>query len=98
MIRRILVSCVAVLLTFLVAAAAQSQAWRTYRDAAAGFAFEYPADAHVSTEQEASQGYASIFVALPPEGEGYQGYAIAVFANPADLPLHRFLIDWGGFA
>ena len=86
------------LLPFLLAAAAQSQAWPTYRDAAAGFAFDYPAGAHVSIEQEASQGYASVFVALPAEGAGYQGYAVTVFANPDDLALPRFLIERRGFA
>ncbi len=98
MTRHILVSWAAVLLSFLVAADAQTQTWQTYRDAAAGFAFDYPADAHVSTEQEASQGYSSIFVALPPEGAGYQGYAIAVFANQDDLPLSRFLAERRGLA
>ena len=97
MIKRLLVSMGAALLPLLAAAAAQSQAWQTYRNAAAGFAFDYPAGAHVSTEQDASQGYASIFVALPDEGAGYQGYAVAVFANPDDLPLPRFLIERRGF-
>ena len=96
MIQRLLILCGAVLLPFLVVAAAQSEAWQTYRDAA-GFAFDYPAGAHLSVEQEASQGYASVFVALPDEGAGYQGYAVTVFANPDDLPLPRFLIKRRGF-
>ncbi len=97
MIKRLLLLLGAALLPFLIAAAARSEAWQTYRDAAAGFAFDYPAGAHLSVEQEASQGYASVFVALPDEGAGYQGYAVTVFANPDDLPLPRFLIERRGF-
>jgi murein DD-endopeptidase MepM/ murein hydrolase activator NlpD len=93
MVKRLLVLFV----PFLVAATAQSDAWQTYRDTAAGFAFDYPAGAHLSVEQEASQGYASVFVALPAEDAGYQGYAATVFANPDDLPLPRFLIERRGF-
>ena len=73
-------------------------AWPTYQDAAAGFAFDYPAGAHVSLTQEASQGYTSVFVALPADGTGYQGYAVTVFANSDDLPLPRFLTERRGFA
>jgi murein DD-endopeptidase MepM/ murein hydrolase activator NlpD len=98
MIKRLFILLGAALLPFLVAATAQSEAWQTYRDAAAGFAFDYPAGAHLSVEQEASQGYASVFVALPDDGTGYQGYAVTVFANPDDLPLPRFLIEQRGFA
>ena len=97
MIKRLLILLGAALLPFLTAAAAQSEAWQTYRDAA-GFSFDYPAGAHLSVEQEASQGYASVFVALPEEGAGYQGYAVTVFSNPDDLPLLRFLIERQGFA
>jgi len=97
MIKRLLILFGAALLPLLVVATAQSDAWQTYRDAAAGFAFDYPAGAHLSVEQEASQGYASVFVALPDEGTGYQGYAVTVFANPADLPLPRFLVERRGF-
>ena len=86
------------LLPFLVVVAAQSSAWPTYQDAAAGFAFDYPAGAHVSLTQEASQGYTSVFVALPADGTGYQGYAVTVFANADDLPLPRFLTERRGFA
>ncbi len=98
MIKRLLILLGAALLPLFTAAAAQSEAWQTYRDAAAGFAFDYPAGAHLSVAQEASQGYASVFVALPEEGAGYQGYAVTVFANPDDLPLLRFLIERQGFA
>ncbi len=86
----------AALLPFLIVAPTQSETWQTYRDAAAGFAFEYPASAHLSVEQEASQGYASVFVAVLDKGAGYQGYAVTVFANPGDLPLPRFLIEQRG--
>jgi murein DD-endopeptidase MepM/ murein hydrolase activator NlpD len=91
MIKRLLRLCGVALLPFLVIVAARSDAWQTYQDAAAGFAFDYPADAHLSLEQEASQGYTSAFVALPVDGTGYQGYAVTVFTNSADLPLPRFL-------
>jgi murein DD-endopeptidase MepM/ murein hydrolase activator NlpD len=96
--QRLFVLLIAVLLSFLAAATAQSAAWQTYRDAAAGFTFDYPAGTHLSVEQEASQGYAAVFVALPDEGAGYQGYAVTVFDNPAGLPLTRFLIEQRGFA
>ncbi len=98
MIKRLVVLLGAALLPIFTAAAAQSDAWQTYRDAAAGFAFDYPISAQLSVEQEASQGYASVFVALPEEGTGYQGYAVTVFANPDNLPLSRFLIERRGFA
>jgi murein DD-endopeptidase MepM/ murein hydrolase activator NlpD len=98
MIKRWCVALAVALLPFLGVAAAQSAAWLTYHDAAAGFTFEYPAGAHLSAEQEASQGYASAFVTLPDDGTGYQGFAAAVFANPDDLPLTRFLIERRGFA
>jgi murein DD-endopeptidase MepM/ murein hydrolase activator NlpD len=98
MIKRLLILLGATLLPLLLAVAAWSEAWQTYRDAAAGFALDYPAGAHLSVEQEASQGYASVFIALPDEGAGYQGYAVTVFANPGDLPLPRFLIEQRGFA
>jgi murein DD-endopeptidase MepM/ murein hydrolase activator NlpD len=97
MIRRLFIVCGAALLPLLVVATAQSDVWQTYRDPSAGFAFDYPASAHLSVEREASQGYASVFVALPDEGTGYQGYAVTVFANPDDLPLSRFLIERRGF-
>ena len=97
MIKRLLLLLGAALLPLLIAAAARSEAWQTYRDAAAGFALDYPAGAHLSVEQEASQGYASVFVALPDAGAGYQGYAVTVFANPGDLPLLRFLMERRGF-
>jgi murein DD-endopeptidase MepM/ murein hydrolase activator NlpD len=96
-IKRLLILGVAALLPLLLAAAAQSDTWQTYRDVAAGFALDYPAGAHLSVEQEASQGYASVFVAVPDEGAGYQGYAVTVFANPGNLPLSRFLIERRGF-
>src|SRR5512139_2239785 len=96
MVKRLSVLWAAALLPFLIAAAARSEAWQTYRDAAAGFAFDYPAGAHLSVEQEASQGYTSVFVALPDEGAGYQGYAVTVFANPGDLSLVRFLSERRG--
>ncbi len=98
MIKRWILFCGVVLLPFLVVVAAQSSAWPNYQDSAAGFAFEYPAGAHVSLTQEASQGYTSVFVALPADGTGYQGYAVTVFANPDDLPLPRFLVERRGFA
>ena len=98
MIKRWWLFCGAVLLPFLVVVAARSGAWVAYQDAAAGFAFEYPTDAHVSRAQEASQGYTSVFVALPAADAGYQGYAITVFANADDLPLSRFLTERRGFA
>lgn len=97
MIKRLIILSGAALLPFLVVVTAQSDAWQTYRDASAGFAFDYPAGAHLSLEQEASQGYSSVFVALPDEGTGYQGYAVTVFANPDDLPLSRFLAERRGF-
>ncbi len=96
MIKRLLILWGAALLPFLVVAPLQSETWPTYRDIAAGFAFEYPASAHLSVEQEASQGYASVFVAVLDEGAGYQGYAVTVFANPDDLSLPRFLIERRG--
>ncbi len=98
MIKRLLILLGAALLPIFGVAAAQSDAWQTYRDTAAGFSFEYPLNAQLSVEQEASQGYASIFVALPEEGKGYQGYAVTVFANPDNLTLSRFLIEQRGFA
>ncbi|HTP11074.1 MAG TPA: M23 family metallopeptidase [Anaerolineae bacterium] len=98
MIKRLCLFLGAALLPFLVAATAQSEAWQTFRDATAGFAFDYPAGAHVSVEQEASPGFASAFVSLPDDGTGYQGYAVTVFANPDDLPLSRFLVERRGFA
>ncbi len=93
MIKRLLLLCGAALLSFLVVVTVQSDAWQTYQDATAGFAFDYPAGAHVSLEQEASQGYVSVFVALPAAGTGYQGYAVTVFANPDDLSLPHFLTE-----
>ena len=63
MIKRLGLLLGAALLPFLMVATAQSEAWQTYHDAAAGFAFDYPAGAHLSVEQEASQGYAAVFVA-----------------------------------
>ena len=98
MIKRLLIVWGAALLPFLIVAAVQSEAWQTYRDTAAGFAFDYPAGAHLSVEQEASQGHTSVFVALPDEGAGYQGYAVTVFANPGDRPLLRFLTERQGLA
>jgi murein DD-endopeptidase MepM/ murein hydrolase activator NlpD len=98
MIRRLLILWGAALLPFLTTVSAQSEAWLTYRDTTAGFAFDYPADAHLSVEREASQGYASAFVALRDDGTGYQGYAVTIFANPDNLPLSRFLVERRGFA
>jgi hypothetical protein len=95
MIKRLVVLLGAALLPFFTAVAAQSDAWQTYRDAAAGFAFDYPVSARLSVGQEASQGYTSVFVALPEEGTGYQGYAVTVFANPDNLPLTHFLMNGG---
>jgi murein DD-endopeptidase MepM/ murein hydrolase activator NlpD len=97
MINKLLRLCGTALLPFLMVVAVRSAAWQTYQDTTAGFAFEYPADAHLSLEQEASQGYASVFVALPANGTGYQGYAVTVFANSDDLPLPRFLSERRGF-
>ncbi len=97
MIKRLLIFLGAALLPLLIGAAARSEAWQTYRDNTAGFAFDYPAGAHLSVEREASQGHASVFVALPDEGAGYQGYALTVFDNPGDLPLLRFLSERRGF-
>jgi murein DD-endopeptidase MepM/ murein hydrolase activator NlpD len=97
MIKRLLLLCVAALLPFFVVVAAHSDAWQTYQDAVAGFAFDYPASAHLSLEQEASQGYASVFVALSDNTTSYQGYAVTVFANPADLTLPHFLTERRGF-
>jgi murein DD-endopeptidase MepM/ murein hydrolase activator NlpD len=97
MIKRLLLLCGTALLPFFVVVAVQSAAWQTYQDVAAGFAFDYPPGAHVSLEQEASQNYTSVFVALPDNATGYQGYAVTVFANPDDLPLPRFLTERRGF-
>jgi hypothetical protein len=98
MIKRLFLLLGAALLPIFTVTAAQSDTWQTYRDTAAGFAFDYPLNAQLSVEQEASQGYASVFVALPEEGTGYQGYAVTVFANPDNLPLSRFLSERRGFA
>jgi murein DD-endopeptidase MepM/ murein hydrolase activator NlpD len=92
MIRRHLILLGALLLSLLVAASARADAWRTYRDGAAGFAFEYPVAAQLRVEPDGA-----LFVALPAE-TGEQGYTITVFANPANLPLSRFLSEQRGFA
>ncbi len=97
MIKRLCLLLGAALLPFLGVATAASNARLTYRDVTAGFAFDYPADTQLNVEQETSQGYASVFVALPDDGSGYQGYAVTVFGNPGDLPLSRFLIEQRGF-
>jgi murein DD-endopeptidase MepM/ murein hydrolase activator NlpD len=98
MIKRLSLLLGALLFPLLLTVTAQSQAWQTYRDPAAGFAFDYPAGATARIEQETAQGYASVFVVLPDEGTGYQGYAVTVFANPDDLALPRFLTERRGFA
>ncbi len=98
MIKQLVTLLGAVLLPFFAAAPAQSEAWLTYQDTTAGFTFEYPGNAQLSREQEASQGYTSVYVALTAAETGYQGYAVTVFANPDDLPLSRFLIERRGFA
>jgi murein DD-endopeptidase MepM/ murein hydrolase activator NlpD len=67
---------------------AQAGEWQTYTDSVAGYAFEYPADSHLSTGLDASQGYQSVFVAI-----GDQGYSIAVLNNTQNLPLDQFLIE-----
>ncbi len=95
MTKRLVLLLAAGLFSLLLTAAARSTTWLTYQDRSAGFAFDYPADAHLSVEQEASQGFATVFVVLPDAQ--YQGYAVTVFANPADLTLMRFLIERRGF-
>ena len=65
-------------------AVAQPAGWLTYADAAAGYAFDYPAAARLDAAGDA------VFVALnrqPP----YQGYAVVTLDNPANLTLAEFL-------
>ncbi|HSD82774.1 MAG TPA: M23 family metallopeptidase, partial [Anaerolineae bacterium] len=96
MIKR-LVILLSLLLPVFSVAAAQSEAWLTYQDPTAGFAFDYPSNAQLSRERAAEPGYASVFVVLPADSSGYQGYSVTVFANPDALPLSRFLIERRGF-
>lgn len=63
---------------------AQPAGWLTHTNAAAGYAFEYPATARLDTAGDA------VFVALnqqPP----YQGYVVVALDNPANLTLADFL-------
>jgi murein DD-endopeptidase MepM/ murein hydrolase activator NlpD len=87
---------IAILIALVVAptliAAAQSSEWLTYADSIAGYAFEYPSNAHLSTGLDAAQGYNSVFVSIGA-GQEYQGYSIAVLNNADDLSLDRFLIE-----
>ncbi|HET7375887.1 MAG TPA: hypothetical protein VFK30_04205, partial [Anaerolineae bacterium] len=81
--------CIAVISLPAVVAAAQSGEWQTYADPTAGYQFEYPASAQLSTGFDVSQGYQAVFVAV--DTPTYQGYSIAVLKNPQNLPLNQFL-------
>jgi murein DD-endopeptidase MepM/ murein hydrolase activator NlpD len=88
-----LVQLLGLLLLPVLAVQAQTDHWRVYSDASAGYAFEYPAQSHLSTGSDATQGYDSVFVALEDGTDNYQGYAVTVFDNANDLALDRFLIE-----
>ena len=88
-LKRLAQICIAVISLPAVVAAAQSGEWKTYADPAAGYQFEYPASAQLSTGFDVSQGYQAVFVAI--DTPTYQGYSIAVLSNPQNLPLNQFL-------
>lgn len=90
--QRLIVILIALLAVPTLIAAAQSSEWLTYSDPVAGFAFEYPSNAHLSTGLDASQGNSSVFVSIGA-GQEYQGYSIAVLNNGRNLALDQFLIE-----
>ncbi|HEY4722146.1 MAG TPA: hypothetical protein VII92_09885, partial [Anaerolineae bacterium] len=98
MLKYFMAVLIAALIIPVLFAKAQSNGWLNYTDSLAGYSFEYPANAHLSTGRDATQGYATVFVALGGSGEKYQGYTVAVFDNAADLPLAQYLIDRRGFS
>jgi len=63
---------------------AQTAAWQTYIDFAVGYAFEYPDTAQLRVEDDA------VYVTLN-EAPPYQGYALVVLDNAANLALDQFL-------
>jgi murein DD-endopeptidase MepM/ murein hydrolase activator NlpD len=90
--QRLIAILIALLAVPTLIAAAQSSEWLTYSDPVAGFAFEYPSNAHLSTGLDASQGNSSVFVSIGA-GQEYQGYSIAVLNNGRNLALDQFLIE-----
>ncbi len=90
--QRLIAILIALIIAPTLIAAARSSEWLTYSDPIAGYVFEYPSNAHLSTGLDAAQGYNSVFVSIGA-GQEYQGYSIAVLNNVNNSSLDRFLIE-----
>ncbi len=85
---------VALLLISFAASASASPAYdgvSTYTDAQAGYAIDYPAQAILSSGQDAALGFNTVFINFPSEsGSEFAGVTIAVFNNPDREPIDVF--------
>ena len=82
-LKHLILAFIAALILPSTRVTAQVSEWLTYADPVAGYAFDYPATAHLSTGDDAAQGYQAVFV-QSDQAPGYQGYAVVVFNNAAN--------------